>query len=140
MIVTLAKRMLSKSFSKVKFKFTHLDWDELSSFDFGLYIHVPFCRMFCSFCPFYKVRYDEKLKKKYIQGLKKENRMNEMEGKASWLYIGGGTPNLLTAGEIGEILACVREFVALGELGWKGIPHGSPPSILKKQAIQGFTR
>lgn len=35
MIVTLAKRMLSKSFSKVKFKFTRLDWDELSSFDFG---------------------------------------------------------------------------------------------------------
>lgn len=58
--------------------------------------------------------------------------MNEMEGKASWLYIGGGTPNLLTAGEIGEILVCVREFVALGEVGMEGNSTRFTPSILKK--------
>ena len=132
MIVTLAKHMLSKSFSKVKFKFTQLDWDELSSSDFGLYIHVPFCRMFCSFCPFYKVRYDEKLKKKYIQGLKKEIHMSGIQGKASWLYIGGGTPNLLTAGEIGEILAYVKKFAALGEVGMEGNPTEFTPEYLEE--------
>ncbi|MDH5754317.1 MAG: radical SAM protein [Candidatus Bathyarchaeota archaeon] len=138
MMVTLTKRMLSKSFSKVKFKFTHLDWDELNSFDFGLYIHVPFCRMFCSFCPFYKVRYDEKLKKKYIQGLKKEIRMSRIEGKASWLYIGGGTPNLLTAGEISEILAYVKEFVALGEVGMEGNPTRFTPEYLEEISNSGI--
>lgn len=137
MIVTLAKRMLSKSFSKVKFEFTQLDWDELGCSDFGLYIHVPFCRMFCSFCPFYKVRYDEKLKKKFIQSLKKEIRLSGIEGKASWLYIGGGTPNLLTAGEIGEILAYVKKFVALGEVGMEGNPPRFNPEYLEEISESG---
>jgi coproporphyrinogen III oxidase-like Fe-S oxidoreductase len=132
MIVKLAKRMLSKSFSKVKFKFTQLNWNELNSSNYGLYIHVPFCRMFCSFCPFYKVRYDKKLKRRYIKGLKKEICMSGIEGKASWLYMGGGTPNLLTASEIGEILAYLKEFVALGEVGMEGNPTRFTPEYVEE--------
>ena len=137
MIVSLAKRMLSKSFSKLKFNFTQLDWDELGGFDHGLYIHVPFCRMFCSFCPFYKVQYNERLKKKYIQGLEKEIRMTGIDGKTSWLYIGGGTPNLLTADEIGEILANVKRYVSLGEVGMEGNPARFTAEYLEEISESG---
>jgi len=132
MIVKLSKHMLSNSFSKVKFKFTQLNWDELGSQNYGLYVHVPFCNTFCSFCPFYKVRYDGKLKEKYIQNLKKEIRMSGVEGKAAWLYIGGGTPNLLAAEEINEILTCVREFVTIEEVGMEGNPVGFTSEYIEK--------
>jgi len=124
--------MLSRSFSKIKFRFTQLDWDELSSSDYGLYIHVPFCRMFCAFCPFYKVRYDENLKKRYIQGLKKEIRMSRLNGKARWLYIGGGTPNLLTAHEVKDVLTYLKEFVSLGDIGMEGNPTQFTSQYLEK--------
>lgn len=132
MVVTLSKHMLSRSFSKIKFRFTQLDWDEPSSSDYGLYIHVPFCRMFCAFCPFYKVRYDENLKKRYIQGLKKEIRMSRLNGKACWLYIGGGTPNLLTAHEVKDVLTYLKEFVSLGEIGMEGNPTQFTSQYLEK--------
>jgi coproporphyrinogen III oxidase-like Fe-S oxidoreductase len=122
MIVTLSRHMLSRSFSKIKFRFTQLDWDAFSSSDYGLYIHVPFCRVFCAFCPFYKVRYDENLKERYIRGLKKEIRMSGVNGKARWLYIGGGTPNLLTSHEVRDVLTYLKGFVSLGEIGMEGNP------------------
>ena len=38
----------------------------------GLYVHIPFCRSICSFCPYCKVLYDEKLAQRYIKALLKE--------------------------------------------------------------------
>lgn len=51
MIPAVTKYMLSKSFSKINFTFKPLDWPESNdrNSEFGLYLHVPFCRMFCSF-------------------------------------------------------------------------------------------
>jgi coproporphyrinogen III oxidase-like Fe-S oxidoreductase len=132
MIATLSKHMLSRSFSKTKFRFTQLDWDELSSTDYGIYIHVPFCRMFCAFCPFYKVQYEENLKKRYLEALKKEIRLSGLDGKARWLYIGGGTPNLLNADEVKDVLTHLKEFVSLGEIGMEGNPAQFTSQYLEK--------
>ncbi len=38
----------------------------------GLYFHIPFCKDLCSFCPYYKVEYDEVLLKDFIRALIKE--------------------------------------------------------------------
>ncbi|SHF14864.1 oxygen-independent coproporphyrinogen-3 oxidase [Alkalibacter saccharofermentans DSM 14828] len=32
-----------------------------SNNDLGLYLHMPFCRSLCSFCPYCKVLYDKTL-------------------------------------------------------------------------------
>ncbi|MEM3518633.1 MAG: radical SAM protein [Nitrososphaerales archaeon] len=142
MIPAIAKYMLSRSFSKINFTFKPLDWLEsgFNSSKFGLYLHVPFCKMFCSFCPFYKVLYDEKLKKKYIESVKSEVKLRGLKGSASWLYIGGGTPNLLKAEEIWEILAYLREFMELRDVGMEGNPFEFTPEYLEKIGDAGVTK
>ncbi|MBS7618948.1 radical SAM protein [Candidatus Bathyarchaeota archaeon] len=119
-----------------------MDWQE-SDFNgskFGLYLHVPFCKMFCSFCPFYKVLYDENLKKKYIEGVKSEVKLRGLKGNASWIYIGGGTPNLLKAEEICEILAYLREFMELNDVGMEGNSFEFTPEYLEKIGDAGVTK
>jgi len=142
MIPAISKHMLSRSFSKINFEFKTLDWldSSVESSGFGLYIHVPFCRMFCSFCPFYKVLYDEKLKVKYLEAMKSEVKMRGLKGNARWLYIGGGTPNLLKAEEICELLSHLRGFVEVDEAGMEGNPFEFTPEYLEKIADAGITK
>jgi oxygen-independent coproporphyrinogen-3 oxidase len=65
----------------------------------GLYVHVPFCRRICSFCPYCKVVYDEKIARQYKTALLKEIEMvgSGLESKKDMtsLYFGGGTPALM---------------------------------------------
>jgi len=62
----------------------------------GLYLHIPFCRSFCPFCPYNKVLYEPALVQDYFAALTREvdqYRAHIREPFAS-LYIGGGTPSL----------------------------------------------
>ena len=38
----------------------------------GLYIHIPFCKSLCSFCPYCKVRYEQTLFDRYLEALIRE--------------------------------------------------------------------
>ncbi len=57
----------------------------------GLYIHIPFCRSFCSFCPYIKTPHDHGIYRDYMDLLMKELTMHSIAEFTS-LYIGGGTP------------------------------------------------
>ena len=35
----------------------------------GLYIHIPFCKSMCPYCPYYKVFYDKELSKRFKSAL-----------------------------------------------------------------------
>lgn len=66
--------------------------------DMGLYVHIPFCRSLCSFCPYTKVRFDSSLASQYQAALQKETDIlaRRLEGRAvSSIYFGGGTPMTL---------------------------------------------
>jgi coproporphyrinogen III oxidase-like Fe-S oxidoreductase len=65
----------------------------------NLYIHIPFCKNLCPYCPYNKVEYDAKLVGPYIHALLNEIDMyHALYGsiEISSIYIGGGTPTLLT--------------------------------------------
>ena len=69
----------------------------------GIYIHVPFCRRKCPYCDFYSVT-DTELISEYLEALREEIRLApEIPGQYDTVYIGGGTPSLLSPGQI-EIL------------------------------------
>jgi oxygen-independent coproporphyrinogen-3 oxidase len=62
----------------------------------GLYLHIPFCRTICPFCPYNKVRYEEELATHYMALLERECRayLEVFDGRFPSLYVGGGTPTL----------------------------------------------
>lgn len=79
----------------------------------GLYIHIPFCRSLCNFCPYCKTIYDAGLCGRYIDALIREIHMVGAQAKVkrevTSLYFGGGTP-ALAAGRLGEIIGRWRSI------------------------------
>ncbi len=66
-----------------------------SSSEVGLYVHVPFCRSLCAFCPYTKVLYSDELAKAYLEALVVEAKAVVARlgsRRISSVYFGGGTP------------------------------------------------
>ncbi len=62
--------------------------------DYGLYIHIPFCAKKCSYCAFNVNILKNIPENEYLSKLIKE--VKEYSHKWKTVYIGGGTPNLLS--------------------------------------------
>ncbi len=58
----------------------------------GLYIHYPFCKHICMFCPYHKMKYDKSKAEEYTDLLIEESKLHNFDNFTS-LYIGGGTPS-----------------------------------------------
>lgn len=75
----------------------------------GLYVHIPFCRHKCLYCDFPSYAGLERYRDGYVQALCRDVAASPYAGEeADTIYIGGGTPSLLAAGEIGRILETLR--------------------------------
>ncbi len=77
----------------------------------GLYIHVPFCRRKCPYCDFYSLD-DRTQIPAYLTALIAEMACHrDIGGPFDTLYFGGGTPSVLTPGQVGRIIdAAGRAF------------------------------
>lgn len=64
----------------------------------GLYIHIPFCKSRCIYCGFYSTTNIQE-EERYIGALCRELELRGHSGNWVWntIYIGGGTPSLLSA-------------------------------------------
>jgi oxygen-independent coproporphyrinogen-3 oxidase len=75
----------------------------------GLYIHIPFCLKKCDYCDFYSVT-STSLIPEYLETLFREMEMYRGRFNAfDTIYIGGGTPSVLSAEQIRDILSAVRK-------------------------------
>ncbi len=72
----------------------------------GLYIHIPFCRKKCNYCDFYSIGGACGVPAEYIQAVKREITLYQ-PFTAATVYFGGGTPSLLTPGQVGDILSVI---------------------------------
>lgn len=73
----------------------------------GVYIHIPFCKKKCIYCDFYSVALSQDYVAKYLSALKKEfvYRKSEIgEEKIKTIYIGGGTPSMLSTQQLGDLV------------------------------------
>jgi len=76
----------------------------------GLYIHIPFCKSKCGYCSFYSIK-SLNLLPDFIDALKKEMKFYSKLFKSfDTVYLGGGTPSLLTPQQIETILKTVGKF------------------------------
>ena len=65
---------------------------------FDLYIHIPFCKNRCYFCPYNTMKYDQNLVPKLFNSLRTEVNIimkKQPEILFNSVYIGGGTPTLV---------------------------------------------
>lgn len=67
----------------------------------GLYLHIPFCRRKCAYCDFNSYGGLDGLIPEYVSALVREIELWSDQGLvAATLYIGGGTPSLLSANQL----------------------------------------
>lgn len=78
----------------------------------GLYIHIPFCRQKCLYCDFYSATYTEELADSYISVILKQ--LQELDQGFSSIYIGGGTPSILSLGLLDKLLKGLKKFTREG--------------------------
>jgi oxygen-independent coproporphyrinogen-3 oxidase len=79
----------------------------------GLYIHIPFCVRKCPYCDFYSIP-DLSLIGAYLAALSKEMQAaSRVDLQFDTIYIGGGTPSVLTDRQINEMLSNATELFAL---------------------------
>lgn len=81
----------------------------------GIYIHIPFCRQACHYCDFH---FSTSLKTKFffLSALKKEISLQQdylSDKNINTIYFGGGTPSILTCGEIDEIVLELSKYFSI---------------------------
>jgi coproporphyrinogen III oxidase-like Fe-S oxidoreductase len=75
--------------------------------EFGLYLHIPFCRQICPYCPYSKEIYHPEAADMYTRAVKKEIDLYSGligDKPVTSFYIGGGTPTTMLHSGLGNIL------------------------------------
>lgn len=121
--------------------------------DFGVYLHVPFCRVRCGYCDFNTYTAGE------LRGARQDAYADEVIREialsrrvladrgplrpASTVFFGGGTPTLLPAGDLGRMLAGVRDAFGLApdaEVTVEANPDTVTAPMAAELAAAGVTR
>ena len=114
----------------------------------GLYVHIPFCKKICPFCPYCKTVYEEKLCEEYLQSLLEEIRLvgaqylqeTGEKKQTTSLYFGGGTP-ALAANRLKEIVDTLQEYFIITEgIGVELHPHNVTVDTLQVLKDAGVTK
>ena len=79
-----------------------------ASVGIGLYIHIPFCEKICNYCNFNRGLLESDLRRRYLSALNQEIERQRQARKVDSVFFGGGTPSVLTPGEIDELLSRCR--------------------------------
>ena len=78
-----------------------------------VYLHVPFCKSFCSYCAFYSELFSSELASRYEAAVKSEIHSRQQEIRSTLsiptLYLGGGTPSVLPPVVLQRIVEAVSE-------------------------------
>ena len=78
----------------------------------GLYVHIPFCLSKCPYCGFYSLT-DTSQVDDWLAALRLEtDHYKNWTEPFDTLYIGGGTPSVLSCGQIEQLLAHLHDAFA----------------------------
>ena len=74
----------------------------------GAYVHVPYCRTLCPYCDFVKARTKSGVPEAFLDALCSEVERFEGVGPFGSVFLGGGTPSLLSTAQLERLLSSVR--------------------------------
>ncbi len=115
---------------------------------FGLYVHLPFCVKRCDYC--YYLSYDDRAGEldRYLAALEREASLYAEKPylagrRPDFVYFGGGTPSLLPAARIRELLGGVERAFSwerVREATFECAPRTATPDRLAALRELGITR
>ena len=76
----------------------------------AIYIHIPFCVRKCLYCDFLSAPASDETREQYVQALCREireERKSYVNYKIETIFLGGGTPSLLSGEQLDRILGTV---------------------------------
>ena len=116
----------------------------------GIYIHIPFCKSKCPYCDFYSYRCKAEDMGAYVNALINEiNTLDRVSDfvkkspKADTLYLGGGTPSVLSGEELFKIITTAKERFSIpdnGEITVECNPNSDIEAILPYLIKAGVNR
>lgn len=145
LVTNLTRAWLTRSWKPFIFK---NEYDKILPYwecsNLGLYVHIPFCKSICNFCPYCKVKYEKNLCDEYINYLIKEihliGNQSKWKKKTTSLYFGGGTPTL-AIDRIDEIIDAIKEHFIITEGIWLELhPDNVTKDVLTKLKKAGVTK
>ena len=74
---------------------------------FGIYVHIPFCKKKCKYCDFISFSCFNEKEEEYVECLIKEIQNRKNSKVVSTVYIGGGTPSIISSKNIIKILDAI---------------------------------
>ena len=106
----------------------------------GLYIHIPLCTQRCSYCDFFSTTLLNK-RVELIDALCKEMKMRAHylpvdENVLETIYIGGGTPSLLSSSEINILIDCALDSFPHVDTGKMEITMEANPNDLSDSYLK----
>ncbi len=108
----------------------------------GLYVHVPFCRSKCAYCDFYSV--EPRRMAAYVEAVVAEARRRARPfGRFETLYLGGGTPSVLSPSLLMELLDGLRGACSIdpgAEVTLEANPDDVTPALLSSWRGLGVDR
>lgn len=129
--------------------------DGVGTRPFGVYIHVPFCATRCGYCDFNTYTPGELGSSASPESWAEAYR-REMEAAAALLtergvavppaetvFVGGGTPSLLGADRLVDVLDVVRSTFGLApgaEVTTESNPESTSPAFFQRLRAGGYTR
>lgn len=113
----------------------------------GIYIHIPFCIKKCHYCDFYSIPVREKSwLARYTGCLLREigrATANSLEHNIDTVYLGGGTPSLLSPEQIYAVIEALQKkfrFEPYTEISMEANPYHHDYSALKLIKEAGINR
>ena len=110
----------------------------------GIYVHVPFCGKKCGYCDFYSVCYTRSQAELYVQAvIRNILHYSDRSRTVDTVYFGGGTPSLLTAEQLSEIITATGESFDLSpdaEVTLEANPNTLTPEKLVQLRDCGINR
>ena len=112
----------------------------------GVYVHIPFCRSKCQYCDFASYAGREEMREAYVDALGTEMLVRGQEmalkhGRPETVYVGGGTPTALNVEQLSSVVALIKSvFGTAAEFTMEVNPGTVDGDLLKKLHEWGVNR
>ncbi len=143
LLLRIFNRRLKVSLNSVDIK-DHFEAirETIRSREIGIYIHFPFCKAVCLFCPYFRVIWNEKRFKAYYNALINEIRvygenLKDLNLNVVEIHAGGGTPSIAPPYFWKEVLDVINEYFNIKDGIGVGI-EANPEDFANEDKVYRF--